>query len=133
MLGTMNPHAGAADLISDVRSGRIEVSRTAALSVIADWRDEDGSRLEAPVAAVELLTVLRSAVAVAWFVTFTALALDDQPQWRARLRQDVSGEAAHLFAHEVRRIFPFAPMLAARARADIDWQHTPSLPGRRKP
>ncbi|HLI00459.1 MAG TPA: cytochrome P450, partial [Acidimicrobiales bacterium] len=98
--------------------------------VIAGWQQDDGTRLELPVAAVELLNVLRPATAVAWFVTFAALALDDAPGWRDRLR-DGDPDAGSALAHEVRRLYPFAPLLAARARTAFDW-HGQTVPAGRR-
>ena len=63
--------------------------------------------------------MVRPSVAVAWFVAFAALALVEQPGWRARIA-DGDAAAARAFAHEVRRCYPFVPVLAARARRAQD-------------
>jgi fatty-acid peroxygenase len=62
---------------------------------------------------------VRPTVAVAWFVAFAGKALHENPQWRDRI---AAGDEAALdaFAQEVRRLYPFVPVLAARARAAQD-------------
>jgi fatty-acid peroxygenase len=70
---------------------------------------------------VELLNVLRTTVAVAWPGTFAVLALSEHPQWRENLRAltpDGDGVDTRrvAFGHEVRRLYPFVPALAGRAR-----------------
>jgi fatty-acid peroxygenase len=95
------------------------------LQQVAHARDPDGELLSEETAAVELVNLLRPTVAVAWLATFAAVALAEHPEWRDRLRGTFStgdeGDAV-AFAHEVRRFYPFVPVLAARARADFDWQ-----------
>jgi fatty-acid peroxygenase len=64
-------------------------------------------------------------VATAWFVAFSALALHENPQWRTRLAQasgDDLDRDLEAFAHEVRRLYPFAPVVGARAARDITWR-----------
>ncbi|BCB77543.1 hypothetical protein Pflav_039530 [Phytohabitans flavus] len=91
-----------------------------ALAAIAEHTDAVGDPLDARVAAVELLNVLRPTVAVCWFVTFAAHALHRWPEHRDRLRDD-DPEYAEAFGHEVRRFYPFAPFVAARASRDLEW------------
>jgi fatty-acid peroxygenase len=109
----------ARGLIRGVRDGSLSARPETALAVIAHHRDGNNQTLPVRVAAVELLNVLRPTVAVAWFMTFAAVALAEHPQWRQRIAQgDPAGCAA--FAQEVRRRYPFVPVLAARARYDQD-------------
>jgi fatty-acid peroxygenase len=67
---------------------------------------------------------------VACFVAFTAISLHDTPDVRDRL---VGGDGSTLeaFAHEVRRRYPFVPMLAARAVRDHTSGEEPILRGER--
>jgi fatty-acid peroxygenase len=74
--------------------------------------------MPAKVAGVELLNVVRPTVAVAWFVTWAGLRLAEHPEWRARVREDEA--ALDAFVQEVRRLHPFVPVLAAKARARQD-------------
>jgi fatty-acid peroxygenase len=84
----------------------------------AAYCDVDGRPLPEKVAAVELLNVLRPTVAVSWLASFAAIALVEHPEWRDRIAADEPA-AAQAFAHEVRRYYPFVPVLAARARTDV--------------
>ncbi|TMR36285.1 cytochrome P450 [Actinomadura geliboluensis] len=93
-----------------------------ALDEIAAYRDTDGSLLPPDVAGVELLNVLRPTVAVARFVVFAAMALHDHPEWQRRLATDDDPELLEAFVQEVRRFYPFFPLVAARAARDFEWR-----------
>lgn len=115
----------ATDVIRKVRSGEVRAAETSALADVAGYRGLDGELLDAHVAGVELLNILRPTVAVAWFATFAALALHQHPEWRLKVssESDAGGasESARVFAQEVRRVYPFVPMLAAKARNEFTW------------
>jgi fatty-acid peroxygenase len=96
------------------------------LDLVAAHRDAAGALLDERTAAAELLNLLRPTVAVAWLVTFAVVAQAERPDWRERLADGGDAEL-HAFVDEVRRVYPFVPALAARARYDHDWQ------GRRLP
>jgi fatty-acid peroxygenase len=92
---------------------------------VSAFREVDGNLLDERTAAVELLNMVRPAIAVAWFVAFSGLALHEHPEWRERLAgQDGERLEADLeaFAHEVRRLYPFAPLIGARATRDVTWR-----------
>jgi fatty-acid peroxygenase len=103
----------AAAQVRAVRAGEHAARPGSALALVA------GAPLDDTTAAVELLNVVRPTVAVAWFGTFAALALDEHPEWAPRLRSDPAAREA--FAHEVRRHYPFVPALAARTRRRLVW------------
>jgi len=113
----------ARDLIRAVRRGRVEVLGTP-LAAIAGYRGRDGAPLPARVAGVELLNVIRPTVAVAYFVAFAADALAAHPELRGRLAEG-GDDVLEAFAHELRRYYPFVPVLPAKARCPV------SLEGRR--
>jgi fatty-acid peroxygenase len=113
----------ARDVIRAVREGRI-VAPDTPLAAIAGYRGRDGRPLPARVAGVELLNVVRPTVAVAYFVAFAADALAAHPQLRERLANG-GDDVLEAFAHELRRYYPFVPMLAAKTRCPI------SVDGRR--
>jgi fatty-acid peroxygenase len=113
------PWAGR--LVRAVRAGQLDPPVGSPLQVVASHRDLDGELLDPRTAAVELLNIVRPTVAVAWFVTFAALALHTHPEWRTRLADD-DEDLLEAFAHEVRRLYPFAPALADRARRDFHWR-----------
>ncbi|WP_067496855.1 cytochrome P450 [Actinoplanes sp. TFC3] len=106
-----------ASLIDQVRTKRSPAAPDSALAQVAFF-EQDGGPLDPRTAAVELLNIIRPATAVAWFVAYTAHALDRWPQHAARLR---SGDDAFTtaFVHEVRRFYPFAPFLGGRATHDM--------------
>jgi fatty-acid peroxygenase len=106
-----------AGLIEGVRRGEVVAPADSALTTIAHYR-EDGEPLTPRTAAVELLNIIRPATAVAWFVAFSAHALDRWPQHRAALMEG-DDDFTTAFVHEVRRFYPFAPFLGGRAVADL--------------
>jgi fatty-acid peroxygenase len=112
----------ARDLIRQARL-HPRSDQTSWLAEVAAFVDHDGAPLPEQTAAVELLNILRPTVAVAWLASFAAIALVENPEWRERIRDEDSGPGqgpvAQAFAHEVRRYYPFVPVLAARARADL--------------
>ena len=92
--------------------------------------DREGRQLGPEVAAVELLNLLRPIVAIARFIVFAAHALASHPGAR---RAVACGEpdALHSFALEVRRFYPFFPLVAARVRHDFEWEGYRFVEGRR--
>ncbi len=110
----------SAQLIHDVRAGRLTPAQDTALEIIATHRDADGKPLDVRTAAVELLNVLRPTVAIARFITFAAVALHEHPEWRQRLRDHAA--ETELFVQEVRRFYPFFPCAVARVRERFTWQ-----------
>ncbi|MFZ5475284.1 MAG: cytochrome P450 [Myxococcota bacterium] len=117
-------------LVDAVRAGTLTVPGGSALAVVATYRELDGSPLDMRAAAVELLNLLRPTVAVAWWITFAALALHEHPGVRASIeRADDAG--IERFAQEVRRFYPFFPFVAARVREDFEWDGFRFTAGRR--
>ena len=110
----------AGQVIDQVRSGGLRLEDGRAAKVIAEHRDRDGHLLDAEVARVELINVLRPTVAIARYVVFAALALHQHPDCRARARED--DEYLRWFVQEVRRYFPFFPMVGGRAREEFEWR-----------
>jgi fatty-acid peroxygenase len=109
-----------ADLVERVRSGSATVPAGSAVEVVAQHRDSDGNPLDARVAAVELLNMIRPTVAISWFVAFSGHALARWPQHRKQL--DAGDPAfAEAWAHEVRRFYPFAPFIGGRAPQAVDF------------
>jgi fatty-acid peroxygenase len=110
----------AGDVIERARSGALEVEEGRAVHAIAWHRDGEGRLLDTQVARVELINVLRPTVAVARFITFAALALRQYPECRAKVIAD--DEYLRWFVQEVRRYYPFFPMVGGRAREGFDWR-----------
>lgn len=109
------------EVIKNVRARKLDAPEGSAVHVMAWYRNPNGEHLSPKVAAVELINVLRPTVAVARFVTFAALALHEYPECRQRLE---SGDEDYLtfFVQEVRRFYPFFPMMAGYIRQEFDWK-----------
>jgi len=110
-----------ASVVEAVRAGTATASPGSALAAVAGHRDSDGELLDARVAAVELLNVIRPTVAISWFLAFSGHALVRWSGYRERL---ASGEPAfaEAWAHEVRRFYPFAPFVGGKAPRTIEWE-----------
>jgi len=67
------------------------------------------------VAGTELLNIVRPTVAVAYFGAYAAHALAHHPSWREPLAAG-DPDALRAFELEVRRWYPFAPLLTGRLR-----------------
>lgn len=105
--------------ISKIRNGTMSAIPGAAAHTISLYR-ENGKLLDLRTAAVELINILRPTVAISYFITFAALALHSYPQYR-KLIQTGGPEYALWFTQEVRRFYPFAPLVGARVRTDFTW------------
>lgn len=128
----------ATGLIREVRSGRLRTEADSVLSAMAELRDENGTLVDDRTAAVELQNLTRPTVAVGRFAAFAAVALTEHPGWADRIREASSAAGrlteipeAVAFAQEVRRIYPFVPMLPALATRDFDVQGCPVRAGQR--
>ncbi|MGH3657788.1 MAG: cytochrome P450 [Micromonosporaceae bacterium] len=111
----------AGRVIDDIRNGTLPVREGSVARMVAEHREWDGEPLSRDIAAVELLNIIRPTVALTWYVTFAAHALHQHPQWRARISGD-GDETLETFAQEVRRLYPFAPFVAARVGRDFEWR-----------
>ncbi|MFS0574617.1 cytochrome P450 [Sporosarcina sp. 179-K 3D1 HS] len=108
-------------LIEKCRAGAVEIEDGRAIHAVVTHRDADSQMLDIRIAAVELINVLRPIVAVARFVIFGALALHDFPEYKEKLKE-YGEDYLEMFSHEVRRYYPFAPMLGAKVRYDFKWK-----------
>ena len=119
----------ARGVIEQVRAGARAVPEGSAVHAIALHRDLDGELLDTTVAAVELLNVLRPTVAVDRYVTFAALALHEHPECRERIDRGDDGERGgerdqylEWLVQEVRRFYPFFPVVGGRVLQAFDWR-----------
>jgi fatty-acid peroxygenase len=108
-------------IIDNVRAGRQYARPDSPLAAVAWFRDLDDRPLPTERAAVELLNLVRPIIAIGRFVAFQAVALHQHPEWRTRLQRG-EPQAAEWFTQEVRRFYPFTPMLGARVRTPFEWQ-----------
>ncbi|WP_026939957.1 cytochrome P450 [Humibacter albus] len=110
----------AVGVVERVRSGAVTAAEASPLARIAAHEDGEGIRLPHTIAAVELLNLLRPIVAVARFLEFAAVALYRHPEhadaFRRNHDEDLPG-----FAQEVRRFYPFFPLIAGRATRRLTW------------
>lgn len=108
------------ELIEDIRSGKIVVPENTAAHAIVWHRGLDGQYLPAETAAVELINIIRPIVAICWYVMFSAMALHEHPECLEPLR---SGDEDYSlwFVQEVRRSYPFTPLLGAEVSRDFVW------------
>ena len=109
----------AGRLVRRVRNGELHPPPGSALQAAAALRHVDGRLLPERAAGVALLNVVRPTVAVAWFVAFAGKALHEHLEWRRRIA-DGDEVALAAFVQEVRRLYPFVPVLAARTRSAQD-------------
>lgn len=130
--------AWAAGLIEQTRSGSLAAPEGSTLARVAEMKDESGQRLDARTAGIELQNLTRPTVAVSRFAAFAAVALAEHPEWRERIREAAAERGvltevpeAVAFAQEVRRVYPFVPMLPGLARKDATVQGCPVSKGDR--
>lgn len=108
------------NIIEDVRFGKIKAEEGSALHSMAFYRDLNGNQLDSNMAGVELINVLRPIVAISTYITFLALALHEYPECKDKLLTGDSKEL-EMFVQEVRRYYPFTPLLGARVKKDFVW------------
>lgn len=108
-------------MISDERNGRYLPEAGSALWMVSRHREPSGELLPDRLAAVELINILRPTVAIAWYIVFAVTALHENPYWRFKFAADADDDQVH-FIDEVRRFYPFAPFMGARAKLTFDWQ-----------
>lgn len=109
----------AREVVRAARADASGIDPESAFAQLVAHRDEAGELLDEPTAAVELLNILRPIVAVGRFIVFAALALHVHPRWE---RAFAAGKDAdlHNFVNEVRRYYPFFPVIAGRATESFD-------------
>lgn len=110
----------AQELIRQARSHR-RADPATPLDIIAHHTALHGHGVDYRTAAVELLNLLRPIVAVARYITYSALALHHHPEYQQRLRAGEAG-LADLFVNEVRRYYPFFPAVGGVALEDFAWR-----------
>ena len=117
-------------LVSETRKKEKRSPGNSILSQLSFHKDLQGKLLKKRIVAVEILNLLRPIVAIARYITFAALALHEQPQYRERLKKDRERLDLY-FVQEVRRFYPFFPFVAARVREEFEWQGVKFPKGRR--
>lgn len=108
-------------IIKDVRLNTLNVEKDSVLTKFAFYNDINGNQLSNEIAAIELINVIRPIVAISTYITFTALALYDNPECAGKLITDYSNYY-EMFVKEVKRFYPFGPFLGAKVKNDFNWR-----------
>lgn len=109
-----------ASIVEDVRAGRLSAVAETAAHVWGFARDETGEPLPPRVAAVELANILRPTVATSVYIVFVAHAMHAHPEAARQAGSDAPYRRA--FVQEVRRFYPFFPVVVGRVRAPFRWR-----------
>lgn len=109
----------AQSLIEDARIHPVANKEEVALYAFANATDEQGELLPINVAAVELLNVIRPTVALTVWIALMGHALFSRPDIYQRLRAEFT-QLKDSFIQEMRRYYPFFPMLPAFATKDVE-------------
>ena len=111
----------AQQIINRARDGDLQPPEGSFLAVLVSHREPDGQRLDVETSGVELLNVLRPMLAVSRFIAFAALALLRHPEWHETFAAG-NDEDLENFVNEVRRLYPFFPLIGGRAKRAFTWQ-----------
>ncbi|MGM8216264.1 cytochrome P450 [Bacillaceae bacterium W0354] len=103
------------EIIQQVRANEIHVPDNSILYQFAHHKDHHGRLLNPLMAAVELINILRPIVAIATYITFSALAIHQYPSVKVRLKTN-DEQYMRMFINEVRRYYPFGPFLGAKVK-----------------
>lgn len=109
----------AREKIRSVRAGRIAASSESPVRVIAEHRSASGRRLPTSIAAVELINLLRPTVAADRYITFAALAIEQNGVPPGSLSDEAALDS---FVNEVRRFYPFFPAVGGRVVRPFEWR-----------
>ncbi|WP_274423178.1 cytochrome P450 [Chelativorans sp. YIM 93263] len=115
--------------VQAIREGRLPVARGCPAERLALHRDLSGELLNAKIAAVELINLLRPMVAIARFIIFAAHALHENRGEAERLGKEPASDALTAFVQEVRRFYPFFPLIGGRVREPFTWRRHRFAPG----
>lgn len=108
-------------LAADVREHEPGNDANTLLHQFSFHRDMNGELLPPKVVAVEVINVIRPIIAIAIYVNFMVLALEQFPKEKSKLERDFE-RYVYPFIHEVRRYYPFFPFVAARVKQDFVWK-----------
>lgn len=109
----------AQSLIEKARTSPVAGKEDVALYAFANATDDQGELLPIEVAAVELLNVIRPTVALTVWIALMGHALFSRPDIYQRLHAEFD-QLQDSFIQEMRRYYPFFPMLPAFAKQDVE-------------
>ncbi|MFP3358433.1 cytochrome P450 [Planococcus sp. SIMBA_143] len=107
-------------IIKQIRKGEYNPPAYTAAYIVAHHRTPNGKLLDLETAAVDLNNAYRPMIATAYFIVFGVMAMHENPVTRGKLQAD-ENNYSHNFAQEVRRYYPFAPVMAAISKKDFNW------------
>ena len=111
----------ARSVIHAIRTDRLRLRAGSPAQTVAAYRDEAGALLPTKIAAIELINLLRPIVAVARFITFSALALHEHPDLQPKLA-GARDDEVEAFVQEVRRFYPFFPTVGGKVLKAFQWR-----------
>lgn len=109
----------AQSLIENARTNPVAGKDDVALYAFAQATDDHGELLPIDIAAVELLNVIRPTVALTVWIALMGHALFSRPDIYQRLHTEFD-QLQDSFIQEMRRYYPFFPMLPAFAKQDVE-------------
>ena len=109
----------AQSFIKNARINPVAGKEDVALYAFAKATDDHGELLPIDVAAVELLNVIRPTVALTVWIALMGHALFSRPDIYQRLHAEFD-QLQDSFIQEMRRYYPFFPMLPAFAIQDVE-------------
>ncbi|HWK63984.1 MAG TPA: cytochrome P450 [Rhizobiaceae bacterium] len=107
-------------LVERVQRGEMEIPEGTPLRVVCEHKEEGNIPIDPDSATVEIINLIRPIVAIGRFVMFAAMALHTHPEWQERFRRG-EDETIEPFCEEVRRLYPFFPIIGGRAIHDFEW------------
>ncbi|MGI0107725.1 cytochrome P450 [Salinimicrobium sp. WS361] len=117
-------------LVSQKRKKEKNTPGSSILSRFSFHKNLRNKLLDKRIVAVEILNLLRPIVAIARYITFSAVALHENPQYCERLRKD-KDKLDLYFVQEVRRFYPFFPFVPAKVNKEFEWKGVKFPKGRR--
>lgn len=109
----------AQSLIKEARKNPVPGKENLALYTFAQAEDLEGELLPVEVAAVELLNIIRPTVALTVWMALMGHALFSKTNLYDQLKEDFD-PLQDSFIQEMRRYYPFFPMLPAIALRDVE-------------
>ncbi|MBE5962212.1 MAG: cytochrome P450 [Lachnospiraceae bacterium] len=109
------------NVVEAVRLGHYKADKESPLVFVCSYQDSNGNLLDANMAAIELINLLRPIFAIATYVVFTALALKEHPECKEAL-EGSDPVSLHYFCQEVRRYYPFSPFIGAKVKKNFIWK-----------
>jgi fatty-acid peroxygenase len=110
------------NIVMDLRSDGFEPLIKTPIEIIIWYKDSYDELLKPRTAAVEILNIIRPAVAISVYMVFIAHALHSNPDVYEKL---IAGDDdyADKFIQEVRRYYPFFPSIMAKVKQDFTWRN----------